>query len=96
MKKAWIEHVDDESMAFVHAVSGSDLDTLATYCREAGDAHRSGGDWKHAATVDTTVIIDWCNKRGVTFHRFMNDQDLQGKFLDDPANACFRVWKGRI
>lgn len=96
MKKAWIEDVDDDSWAFVHAVSGSDLDTLATYCREAGDAHKNGGDMKHVASVDTTVIIDWCNKRGVTFNRFMNDQGLQNAFLDDPANSVFRIWRGRL
>lgn len=96
MKKAWIEHADDDGMAFVHAVSGDALDTLMTYCREAADVQRPGGDMKLAASVDTTVIIDWCNKRGVTFNRFMNDQGLQNAFLDDPANAPFRIWKGRI
>lgn len=96
MKKAWIEDIDDEHMAFVHATSGDDLDTLATYCREAGDAHRAGGDLKHVASVDSAVIIDWCNKRGITFQQFMRDQDLLTKFLDDPVNAPFRVWKGRV
>jgi len=96
MKQAWIEDVDDDSIAFVHGVSGQALDTLATYCREAGDAHRSGGDWKHAASVDTTVIIAWCNKRGVTFNRFMNDEPLQNAFLNDPENAPFRIWRGRV
>ena len=96
MKKAWIEHVDDESMAFVHAVSGADLDTLATYCREAGENHKAGGDMKHVARVDGAVIIDWCNKRGITFGQFMRDEALITKFLNDPQNDPFRVCKGRV
>lgn len=96
MQKAWIEDVDDDHVAFVHAVSGSDLDALATYCKEAGESHKTGGDWKHAASVDGAVIIDWCNKRGLTFGQFMRDEALITQFLNDPQNAVFRVWKGRV
>lgn len=96
MKSAWIEDLGDQGTAFVHSVSGEALDSLATYCREKGDAHKAGGDWKHAASVDTTVIIDWCTKRGVTFNRFMRDEALQNAFLNDPDNAVFRIWKGRV
>ena len=51
---------------------------------------------KHVASVDQAVIIDWCNKRGITFQRFMNDQSLINSFLDDPDNSSFRIWKGRV
>ncbi|GAA5075480.1 hypothetical protein [Lysobacter panacisoli] len=96
MTKAWIDVLDDERTAFVHAVSGEDLDTLATYCREAGDTHRTGGDMKHVARVDGAVIIDWCNKRGITFGAFMRDEALITQFLNDPQNDPFRIWKGRV
>jgi len=96
MSKAWIETVGDDALAFVHGISGSDLDTLATYAREKGDAHKSGGDMKHAMTVDQAVMIDWCNKRGVEFKELMRDQDLLTRFLNDPDNGVFRVWKGRV
>jgi hypothetical protein len=96
MQKAWIEDIDDDHVAFVHATSGADLDTLATYCREKSSAHKSGGDMKHVASVDGTVILDWCNKRGLTFGQFMRDEAIITQFLDDPTNAIFRVWKGRV
>lgn len=96
MQKAWIEDIDDDHVAFVHAASGADLDTLATYCKEAGENHRSGGDMKHVARVDGAVIIDWCNRRGLTFGQFMRDEALQTRFLNDPQNEPFRVWKGRV
>lgn len=80
----------------VHRTSGAELDAVMQYAREAGDAHKSGGDLKHAATVPGGVIVDWCAKRGVTFAQLMRDGSLQDAFLNDPANAPFRVWKGRV
>lgn len=94
--RAWMDEQDDGSTVFYHGVAGEDLDTLVTYCRERGETERAGSDMKLAASVEGTVIMDWCNKRGITWQRFMNDQALQARFLDDPENACFRVWKGRI
>lgn len=94
--RAWIEDLDDDTVAMVHGVAGEDLDALATYCRASGEAHKTGGDMKHAMSVDGAVILDWCNKRGVTWQQFMSDSALQVRFLDDPDNAPFRIWKGRI
>lgn len=94
--RAWIQDVGEDAVAFVHGVSGEDLDSLATYCREKGEAHKAGGEMKHAMSVDGTVIMDWCNKRGVTWSQFMNDTQLQTRFIDDPDNAPFRIWKGRM
>jgi hypothetical protein len=93
--KAWIQDIDEDTVAFVHGTSGEDLDTLVTHCRESSDFKQSS-DWKLAASVDGTVIIDWCNKRGITWAQFMGDQKIQIRFLDDPDNGVFRVWKGRI
>ena len=94
--RAWIEDVDDETVAFVHKAEGADLDRLITYCREKAENEKSRHDMKHVASVDQAVIIDWCNKRGITFQRFMNDQSLVNAFLDDPDNSAFRIWKGRV
>ncbi|MHC9085345.1 hypothetical protein ACYX7E_09935 [Luteimonas sp. RIT-PG2_3] len=94
--RAWIEEIDDDTVAMVHGVDGSDLDTLATYCREAAESQKSNSEMKLAASVDGTVILDWCNRRGITWQQFMADQALQARFLDDPVNLPFRVWKGRI
>jgi hypothetical protein len=94
--RAWIQDVDKDNVAFVHGVSGEDLDTLATHCREAGENQQHGTDMKLAARVDGAVIMDWCNKRGIAWDVFMRDSSLQKKFLDDPHNSAFRVWKGRI
>jgi hypothetical protein len=93
--RAWIKDVDEDHVAFVHATSGTDLDTLATYCKEAGDV-KQASDWKHAASVDGTVIMAWCNKLGIEWNEFFNDQKLVNQFLNDPENGVFRIWKGRV
>jgi hypothetical protein len=96
MSRAWVGELDEQHDVFYHGVSGSDLDSLITYCKEAGDAHHMRGDMKHVARVEQTVIMDWCNKQGVTFSQFMRDNALIDRFLNDPANVPFRVWKGRV
>lgn len=93
--KAWIQDIDEDHVAFVHGTSGEDLDTLITHNRERSEQGHSD-DWKLAASVDGTVIMDWCNKRGVTWAQFMQDSALQTRFLDDPDNGVFRVWRGKI
>ena len=57
--RAWIEDVDDETVAFVHKAEGADLDRLITYCREKAENEKSRHDMKHVASVDQAVIIDW-------------------------------------
>lgn len=94
--RAWINDIDEDTVAFVHGTAGEDLDALATHCREVAEVQKAGGDMKLAMSVDGTVIIDWCNKRGITWQQFMQDSAIQTRFLDDPDNAVFRIWKGRI
>lgn len=93
--RAWIQDVDEDHVAMVHGVAGEDLDTLATYCREKGEGRQSS-DFKHAMSVDGAVIMDWCNKRGIAWDKFFRDQSLVNKFLNDPDNESFRIWKGRV
>lgn len=93
--RAWVQDIDEDNVAFVHGVSGEDLDTLATYCREAGEAKQSS-DFKHAARVDGAVIMAWCNARGIGWDQFFRDDKFVNAFLDDPQNGSFRIWKGRI
>lgn len=95
MSRAWIEDLGDDGLAFVHRVSGSDIDAVIQYAHEKGSGKLSD-DMRHAMTVPEAVIIDWCNRHGVTFQRLMTDNSITTKFLNDPDNGCFRPWKGRI
>lgn len=54
-----------------------------------------GGD-KLVASVHPAVIHKWCADHGIQFSQFMTDQKIAKRFLEDPNNSQFRVWKGRI
>lgn len=93
--RAWMQDVSEDEVALVHGVSGADLDILATYCREAGETTQKG-DFRHAARVDGTVIMAWCNQRGIDWNQFFIDPKHAENFLNDPENAPFRIYKGRV
>jgi len=96
--RAWIEEVDDQHDAHIHAAEKSDLDLVATHCgalRSAGATKTLDGDW-HAMTCDGFTIMAWCNAKGVTWKEFFRDQTIQKRFIEDPDNAAFRVHTGRL
>lgn len=47
------------------------------------------------AHVPGVVIEDWCQKQRVSFDEFTRSDELRKRFLNDPDNSLFRVWKGR-
>lgn len=95
--RAWIEDLDDDHDVHVHAADYGDVKLVADYCAEMRAAGCGNGkDEKLAMTVDTWVIMDWCNKKGIEWGVFMRDPAIQTRFLDDPDNAPFRIWTGRI
>lgn len=90
-------HDDADTFVMAATVDVRTLQAQAEHCkamRDAGLGNRK--DEKLAMSVDPWVINDWCVKRGITFAEFMRDQKLQTKFVDDPANAAFRVWEGKL
>lgn len=61
----------------------------------SGD-HLALGDDKLVASVHPAVIHKWCADKGITFSQFMIDPKIAKRFLEDPDNSNFRIWKGRI
>lgn len=95
--RAWIEGLDDERDVHFHSAQKDDLDAIATWCKDANAAGLGEGpDGKLAMRCDGFTIMAWCNAQGITWGEFFRDPKIQVRFLDDPANAAFRVWKGRI
>lgn len=92
-----LEELDANHDVALHEIDRADADTIAEYCKAAHNAGEHGSaDMKHAMRVDGWFILDWCNRRGVTWGQFMRDKSLQNAFLDDPDLSVFRIWKGRI
>jgi hypothetical protein len=98
--RAWIEELDDDHDVHVHAASYSDLKLLADTCAEMRSAGMGNGkDEKLAMSCDGWTIMEWCNRKGVLWQNFWSGPDhkeLQNRFLNDPDNAAFRIWTGRV
>lgn len=92
-----LEEHDAAHDVALHEIDKADADTIAKYCKAAHNAGQVGSsEFRHAMKVDGWFIVDWCNRKGVTFAQFMRDQSLVNAFLDDPDLSAFRIWKGRI
>jgi hypothetical protein len=53
-------------------------------------------DFRHAAKVPKVLVEKYLNDCGITFHEFCQNDEHMSRFLNDPALAHFRIWKGRI
>ena len=68
------------------------------YCKEmhnSGNHSVLGGD-KLIASVDPAIIHLWCNTNKITMSDFMLDPKIAKRFLEDPDNSNFRIWKGAL
>lgn len=93
----FIEQDGTDKLVMATTADKRDLDALAKHCadlRSVGAGNGKGD--KLCMSVDGWVINDWCVKKGITFAEFMRDQSLQTRFVEDPDNAAFRVWEGRL
>lgn len=98
--RAWIDEYDNDHDVVIHAAQKSDLDILADHCKALHNAGAGNGkDEKLAMRADGWTIMDWCNRKGVSWQQFWSGSDakqLQERFIEDPDNAAFRVWKGKL
>lgn len=89
---------DAKHDVLLHAVDKRDLDTIAKHCadlRATGQVSTPDGD-KLCMSADGFTIQAWCDAKGITWKEFFRDQKLQTRFIEDPDNAAFRVWTGRL
>lgn len=92
-----VEQYDNDHLILGATVDKRLLDAQADQCaalRAAGAGN--GKDEKLAMSVDGWVINDWCVKKGIAWAEFMRNQRLQTQFIEDPDNAAFRIWTGKL
>lgn len=71
-------------------VTQQDVDPLITYAREMAEAHPGSGDFKYAAEIPMAVVEKMMQEGS------WGDPEAIKKWLNDPQNECFRIWKGRV
>lgn len=60
------------------------------------EGHHGSADVKHAARIPDVVVLDYCNKNGVSFADFMADPVHIKRLVQHPDNSSFRIWKGNF
>lgn len=95
--KGFIHEVDAKHEQYIHTADKGDLDILAKHCSDLRAIGAGNGkDEKLAMSCDGFTIQAWCDKKGVTWRNFFNNPELQNRFIEDPDNAAFRVWQGKL
>jgi hypothetical protein len=74
-----------------------DCTAIAEHAKALHKAGEHGSsDFKHAAKIPFVMIEAYCNRLNITFAECMQNKVHMRTILNDPANADFRIWKGRV
>lgn len=60
------------------------------------EGYHGSSDMKHAASIPFVIVERYCNDNGITMEEMSRSQEHKRRLLNDPANAAFRIWKGRV
>ncbi len=83
------QHVDHEKPGDLTIETVQDCTDIVDYVKIARE-RPVGKEWRHAASIPLT-FIDKMARDGSLL-----DRKAWHRFLNDPDNAAFRVWNGRI
>ena len=53
-------------------------------------------DLRLLAMVPGVVIEEWCQQQKVSFDDFTREREVRARFLNNPDNSAFRIWKGHV
>ena len=88
---ARVLHADDRDPFGDFAIETiEDVEPLLDSVKVLREDHKPRGDMKHVARVPVT-IVEKAMREG-----WFNDQAAWARFLNDPDNAAFRVWEGKL
>lgn len=81
-------------------ITGTTSHVAHAIADDAKARHNEGlhgsSDMKHAARVDPVLIEAYLNRNNLSLQEFTRSQEHMRRFLNDPALAAFRIWKGQI
>lgn len=86
--------LDNDTMTVAYT---ADLTPLAERAKALHSAGETGSkDMKLAMEVHDFHIYAYMNKYGVSYEEFCSNPEHIRRLLNDPDNADFRIWKGRV
>jgi len=94
----YVDYDESENMGALEIVQDVEpvLEHIKAVHNEGGkDAGKSkSGDLYWAGSFPEVLVQSWLTIKGLKWHDFKGE--VVKNFLNDPAHAAFRVWKGRV
>ena len=88
-----IMHSDDHQTI----VRSQDCTPIAEYAKRQNNAGFYGtSEMKHATRIPNVIIEKYCIENGVSFADCLADPIHSKRIVENPDNAAFRIWKGRL
>lgn len=88
-------HVDSDDRLIVNRVQ--DVEPILERAKALHNDSRFGTkDYRHLASLPKVLVEDYCNRAGITFADFMEDEAHVKRMLTDPSLSYFRVHKGGV
>lgn len=53
-------------------------------------------DMRHAARIPNVIIEKYMNENKVSFHEVLNNPVHMRRIVNNPDNAAFRIWQGKV
>ena len=87
--------VDQDGKTFFG--TSQDCTPIAEYAKAQHNEGNFGSkEVKHVARIPNVIVEKYCNDNGVSFEAFMGDPVHIKRLVEDPKNAAFRIWPGKI
>jgi hypothetical protein len=83
-------HVDEVDPERVIEVTHQDLDPLIEAVKHKRETHEQDPEMKLAAVIPAAVVEQMMRDGS------WGDEAALKRWMNDPANECFRVWKGKV
>lgn len=64
--------------------------------RQHNAGHHGSSEMRHAASIPNVIVEQYCNDNNVIFSEVMGDPEHIRRICNDPKNAMFRIWPGKL
>ncbi|HEY8027699.1 MAG TPA: hypothetical protein VIF60_24375 [Burkholderiaceae bacterium] len=87
--------VEQDGKLFIGA--SQDCVPIAEFAKAQQSAgYHGSSEMRHAAKIPNVIIEAYCNDNKVSFADVMNNPEHIRRICNDPKNAAFRIWPGRL
>ncbi|HEX7644851.1 MAG TPA: hypothetical protein VF472_21835 [Burkholderiaceae bacterium] len=95
MSDVQIQAAEYDGKLFIGA--SQDCTPIAEFAKAQHNAGFHGSqEMRHAARIPNVIIEAYCNEHHVSFADVMSNPEHMKRICNDPKNAAFRIWPGKL